>query len=132
MEYLLSDYMYIMKMQILISAIAMLVLDSIYLTINKATFENQIAGIQRVALKINMVGVIFCYIFLIAGLYYFILMKKRPILDAFLFGIVIYGVYEMTNLATFKKWSPYVVILDTLWGGTLMAATTYITYKLSN
>lgn len=119
-------------MQILISAIAMLVLDSIYLTINKATFENQIAGIQRVALKINMVGVIFCYIFLIAGLYYFILMKKRPILDAFLFGIVIYGVYEMTNLATFKKWSPYVVILDTLWGGTLMAATTYITYKLSN
>ena len=63
MEYLLSDYMYIMKMQILISAIAMLVLDSIYLTINKATFENQIAGIQRVALKINMVGVIFCYIF---------------------------------------------------------------------
>jgi len=132
MEDLLSDYMYIMKMQILISAIAMLVLDSIYLTINKATFENQIAGIQRVALKINMVGVIFCYIFLIAGLYYFILMKKRPILDAFLFGIVIYGVYEMTNLATFKKWSPYVVILDTLWGGTLMAATTYITYKLSN
>jgi uncharacterized membrane protein len=59
-------------------------------------------------------------------------MKRRPILDAFLFGLVIYGVYETTNIATFKKWSPFVAILDTLWGGVLMAATTFITYKLSN
>ena len=117
---------------IIISAIAMLVLDFVYLSINKKLFEDQISSIQRVALQINIIGVILCYIFLIGGLYYFILMKRRPILDAFLFGLVIYGVYETTNIATFKKWSPFVAILDTLWGGVLMAATTFITYKLSN
>jgi len=117
---------------IIISAIAMLVLDFVYLSINKKLFEDQIRSIQRVALQINIIGVILCYIFLIGGLYYFILMKRRPILDAFLFGLVIYGVYETTNIATFKKWSPFVAILDTLWGGVLMAATTFITYKLSN
>jgi uncharacterized membrane protein len=46
--------------------------------------------------------------------------------DAFLLGIVIYGVYETTNYALFKDWSILTVIIDTLWGGTLFAITTYI------
>ena len=116
---------------LVLSAIVLLVLDSIYLTINKNAFATQVADIQRVALKVNYLGAIACYILLIGGLYYFILMKKRPVLDAFIFGLVVYGVYDTTTYALFKKWSPYLAIMDTLWGGTLMATTTYITYKLS-
>ena len=116
----------------LVSAIILLVLDFIYISINKNAFATQVADIQRVALKVNLLGAILCYILLIGGLYYFILMKKRPVLDAFLFGLVIYGVYDTTIYALFKKWSPYLAIMDTLWGGILMATTTYITYKLTN
>jgi len=116
---------------LLISAITLLVLDFIYISINKNAFATQVADVQRVALKVNIIGAILCYIFLIGGLYYFILMKKRPVLDAFLFGLVVYGVYDTTTYALFKKWSPYLAVMDTLWGGTLMAATTYITYRLS-
>jgi uncharacterized membrane protein len=116
---------------LVLSAIVLLVLDSIYLTLNKTAFATQVADIQRVALKVNFLGAIACYILLIGGLYYFILMKKRPVLDAFIFGLVVYGVYDTTTYALFKKWSPYLAIMDTLWGGTLMATTTYITYKLS-
>jgi len=119
-------------MSIILSAIILFILDFIYISINKTVFENQIADIQRVAMKLNIYSAIICYIFLVGGLNYFILMKKRSIFDAFLFGLVIYGVYETTNYATFKKWSPYLAIMDTIWGGVLMATTTFIMYKLSN
>jgi len=115
---------------VLISACVMLALDAIYLSFNKDWFLNEIAQVQRVILQVRYLGVIFCYIFLIAGLNYFILRSKRSIMEAFLFGVVIYGVYDTTNYATLKRWSPTLAIMDTLWGGILMALTTYFTYML--
>ncbi len=74
----------------------------------------------------NYLGAALCYILLIIGINYFIIKPRRSVSDAFLLGIVIYGVYETTNLALFKNWSILTVIIDTLWGGLLFAATTYI------
>jgi uncharacterized membrane protein len=44
-----------------------------------------------------------------------------------LLGLVVYGVYDLTNHATLAKWSPAVTIVDTAWGATLCAAVTVIT-----
>jgi uncharacterized membrane protein len=74
----------------------------------------------------NIYGAILCYACLVLGLNYFILNENKGVMDAFILGIVIYGVYEGTNLAILKKWPTYVVVMDTLWGGTLFALTTYI------
>ncbi len=65
------------------------------------------------------------------GLNYFIIKPKRSISDAFLLGLVIYGVYETTNWAIFNKWSVKSVIIDTLWGGILFASTAFIVRSLS-
>ena len=65
-------------------------------------------------------------VFLIVGINYFIIKPKKSVSDAFLLGIVIYGVYETTNYALLKNWSILTVIIDTLWGGILFAITTYI------
>ena len=111
---------------IIVSGAIMLLLDSIYLGINKSFFENQIMDIQNKPLQFQIGGAILCYIFLIFGLYYFIIRNKKSVFDAFLFGIVIYGVYETTNYALLKNWSIFTVIIDTLWGGLLFAFTTYI------
>jgi uncharacterized membrane protein len=81
-------------------------------------------------MTIRILGAIICYILLIFGLYYFILKDHRSILDATLFGIVIYGVYESTNYATLKNWTLKILLIDTLWGGVLMGLTTYLTYKI--
>jgi len=118
--------------EVIISGITMLLLDAIYLTINKQAFADQIVNIQRTVMQFRMVPAIICYILLIFGLYYFIIRKKRSILDAFLFGLVIYGVYNTTNYATLKKYSVNFAIMDTIWGGVLMATTTFITYSLTN
>jgi uncharacterized membrane protein len=108
----------------------MLILDSIYLTAFSSFFNDLVMKVQGSKLKINLVGAILCYIFLVFGLIYFIISKKKPLIDAFILGIVIYGVYETTTYALFEKWSPLSVILDTFWGGILFTLTTYFSYKM--
>jgi uncharacterized membrane protein len=110
----------------LISAILFVVIDFVYLNLIKKYFENQVKIVQDSQLQVNLLGVILCYIFLIFGLNYFIIKPKRSPYDAFLLGILIYGVFETTNYALFKNWSIFTVILDTLWGGTLFAIVTFI------
>ena len=114
----------------LISAIVLIIIDAIYLNLIKGYFEKQIQFIQGAKPQIKYMGVVACYLFLIIGLNYFIIKPKKSVSDAFLFGLVVYGVYETTNYALFNKWSIYTVIMDTLWGGILFALTTYIVNKL--
>jgi uncharacterized membrane protein len=111
---------------ILLSAIIFVLLDSVYLSFIKNYFDKQIYSIQGSKIKINFVGVMLCYLFLIVGLNYFIIKPKKSISDAFLLGLIIYGVYETTNYALLSKWSILTVIIDTLWGGVLFASTAYI------
>jgi uncharacterized membrane protein len=110
----------------LISAILFIFIDSVYLQVVRPYFEKQIQDVQGSAVTVNFLGVALCYIFLIIGINYFIIKPRKSATDAFLLGIVIYGVYETTNYALFKKWSLLTVFMDTLWGGLLFAITTYI------
>lgn len=110
----------------LISAIVLLAIDSVYLNIMKGYFQKQVQNVQGSALQINFLGAAICYVFLILGINYFIIKPHKSVQEAFLLGLVIYGVYETTNYALLKKWSLLTVIMDTLWGGILFALTTYI------
>jgi uncharacterized membrane protein len=116
--------------KLLISSLILLALDSFFIYFISRTFTSQIFDVQRSPLHINIVGAVLCYIFLIFGLNYFILQKRRSVFDAFLLGIVIYGVYETTSLALLRNWRLTTVFIDTLWGGILFGLTTYLTYLL--
>jgi uncharacterized membrane protein len=113
-----------------VSAIIIVLTDSIYLNFIKKYFTNQIQLVQNSPLKVNYLAVLFCYIFIIFGFNYFIIQPKRSVLDAFLLGIVTYGIYETTNMALFTKWSWLTVFMDTLWGGILFAITRFIVILL--
>ena len=83
------------------------------------------------------------YILYIVGLTFLVL---RPNIDNFqvfeslwmgtLFGLVAYGTYDLTNLATIKGWSLKVTIIDLLWGGiltgTVSALTIWIMSKINH
>jgi uncharacterized membrane protein len=114
----------------LVSAIIFITTDFVYLNVIKDYFLNQIKLVQGSEPKVNFLGVALCYIFLIAGINYFIIKPRKSVNDAFLLGIVIYGVYETTNYALLKNWSIFTVFIDTLWGGLLFAFTTYIVNML--
>lgn len=111
---------------LLVSAIVFVCLDAVYLNLMKDYFNKQVQVIQGTKIQFNLLAALICYIFLIYGLNYFIIRPRKSASDAFLLGLVIYGVYETTNWAIFTKWSPLSVIMDTLWGGILFASTTTI------
>jgi uncharacterized membrane protein len=117
-------------LQYLVSAIIFVVLDGIYLNLIKEFFNNQIKKIQGSDIKINMIATGITYVILIFGLNYFIIQRNRSVSDAALFGFVIYGTYEFTNMSLFKDWSILTAIIDTTWGTILFGLTTAIVYKI--
>jgi uncharacterized membrane protein len=112
--------------RLLVSAIVLVCLDMAYLKTFGNYFSKQVSQVQGSKMQVNYLAAIICYIFLIIGLNYFIIKPRRSVNDAFLLGIVVYGVYETTNWAILKNWSAVSVVIDTLWGGTLFALTTFI------
>lgn len=116
--------------KLLITAIVFVIIDGIFLTMMKPYFENQVKLVQGSALKVNITATLLCYVFLIFGIYYFIIQPNKSVQDAFLFGIVIYAVYETTSRALLTKWKWTTVFIDTLWGGILFALTAWIMKKV--
>ena len=121
-----------MYSDLIISSLVMLSLDASYISLIKDEYLQQIEDIQGTKPKVNMIGVVITYIIMIFGMNYFILQKNASLLDAFLFGIVLYGVYDGTTYSLFTKWSTKLAIIDVLWGGILMMTTAYVTYRLSS
>jgi len=115
----------------IVSGLTLLLLDGVFLYCVSPLFQSQIIAVQGSPIKINPLGAVLSYIFLIFGLNYFIINDKRSIFDAFLLGIVIYGTYETTTMALLRKWFLQTAIIDTLWGGVLFATTTAIVYRFS-
>ena len=118
--------------ELLTIALTLVLLDSIFIMAIKKYFDWQIMIVQGSHLTLNMAGAVGCYLFLIFTIYHFIIKKNASILDAFLLGASIYGVYEFTNYATLKNWRFTTIIMDTTWGGVLFASTAYITRFLNH
>ena len=107
----------------------MLLLDSVYLYSTKNLFGEMVAKIQRTALQMRLVGAVIVYLLLAVGLYYFIVKPGRSVWEAALLGLVIYGTYDFTNYAILKNYDLMIAIMDTVWGATLFALTTYTLYS---
>ena len=113
-------------------AIIFLLLDYIYLSFILPFFIEMILKIQGESMKVRHIPTILCYTLLIFSYYYFIDRDKKSLLDSFLLGICIYGVYDLTNYATIKNWDYRFAILDTIWGGILYTLINIILKKLNN
>ena len=83
----------------------------------------------------NMLAAGLFYLFYIAGIVYFAVLpglQKDSLavacLNGALLGLIAYGTYDMTNLATLKNWSLTVSIVDMLWGTVLTALSASAAY----
>ena len=118
---------------LVISGMTMLALDGVYLTSMGKTYGKLVKSIQKSPIKMRPLTLLsagLCYIFLVGGLNYFIIREKRPILDAFLLGVMVYGVFETTSYVMFDNWTIPIILMDTLWGGILFASTTYLSRNI--
>ena len=115
---------------LLVTAIVYLTIDIVYIMTNTLSFKKYFSFIQGSPAKFKRMPAVMAYLILTLGLYYFIIKDRRPVTDAFLFGVLIYGVYDFTNYATLKKWTLAFSIKDTLWGGIVFTISTFIIYKI--
>ena len=117
---------------ILKSSISILVIDFFYLITIGSHISKLVEKIQKLSFELNLVGVVVSYVCLILGFHYFVLSKKdRSIKDAFVYGVLTYGVFDGTNIAIFKQWSPWISAIDIIWGGILMSLVFKITSSRS-
>ena len=99
--------------------ILLIIFDAIYFIFVKNLFNIQVRAVQGSSIKVDILAFILCYIFIAFALYYFVIREKKNTLYAFLLGICIYAIYELTNKAILNNWKWTTVLLDTLWGGIL-------------
>lgn len=116
--------------ELIITTVVYLTIDIFYITSNTKYFKKYFKYLQNSPAKFRQIPAMITYIILALGLYYFIIKERKPILDAFLFGLLIYGVYDFTNYSTITKWTLDFAIKDTLWGGTVFAISTFIIYEI--
>jgi uncharacterized membrane protein len=93
-------------------------------------FLNMLENVQKEHVVIKPIRAFAAYIILVC-IAYFSILKSNNVYEAFLFGFLIYAVYDSTNYATLNNYNLTLGIIDSLWGGVLFALT-YLIYKKLN
>lgn len=109
-------------MNILAIGLAMLLLDSVYLrTAGMSLFKPMVKTIQSGKMNVRLPYAAIVYALLLLVFYLFVIRKNATVVEAFVLGLCVYGVFDFTNMALFEEYTLGVAIVDTLWGGTLFA-----------
>ena len=105
----------------------LLMVDLVYLTLMTGHFKKLVKDIQKSELSLKLVPTFFVYVSIVMSWYLFVERNsKQKVQDSFMLGVLMYGMYDLTNYAIFKHWDIKTVVIDTLWGGTLYSLSTYI------
>ncbi len=118
--------------QYLISTITFLIIDFAWLGLAAKKFYDQaFAVFDR---TIRWPAALGAYVLLILGINMFVLPRVTNLTEAIvyggLFGLVVYGVYDLTNYATLADWALKTAIVDMVWGFGVCAAVTVVTFLL--
>jgi uncharacterized membrane protein len=114
-------------------ALTMLALDAIYLSSFSGQYNTMMKTIQKSPLKMKPLYALGVYMLMILG---WKLLIDRPnerqsniVRNSILLGLVIYGVFDFTNLAIFDNYSLKLGLIDILWGGLLFGISSYVATK---
>ena len=143
------DYKNIISITILI-----ILFDTLYLGVNtvyktknitdlfnfekgKNIYLKNINNIQKEKTKLKTIPTILCYIITILILNYYVIEKagkekkeiSEAVKEAFFLGILIYGLFGLSFYSIMNKWKLSNVIIETLYGGIVFAAITFINLK---
>ena len=102
-----------------------LIVDVVWLSITvKSLYRPALGGLLKD--KPVMWAAVLFYIIYMIGLTLIILKPAlasdsifQALWTGIVFGVVAYGTYNLTNMATVKNWSASIVWIDMLWGGFL-------------
>jgi uncharacterized membrane protein len=111
-----------------------LAMDMVWLGfVAKNFYRSQIGFLT--ASEVNLFAALAFYLLFIGGLVLFVIapaLEKKSYAHALLlggvFGLVTYGTFDLSNLATIKDWPVLVTVVDMAWGATLSASVSVVTF----
>lgn len=113
------------------AVLTLLILDIvwIYFFMSKE-YTVMIPKIQRNAIKFNIYSAIGAYLLMVYLLIQVVLKYNMSLVETFLFGFSLYGVYDLTCGAVFSKWNFKLALIDMLWGGFVYTAAVYVSKSI--
>lgn len=102
-------------------ALVLLFIDMFWLLTGGIFGRAMVERIQGQPMSVRFVSSGLVYIFLA-----YMLLETRSYQQAFMYGLSIYAVYELTNYAVFTQYDWKFAIADSLWGGCLFMAARYM------
>lgn len=110
-----------------IASIIFLIIDVIWLSFATKSFYRPLIG-NLLSEKPVMWAAVLFYLIYVLGMAIVVIQPCidsdsifKTIYTGFIFGLVAYGTYNLTNMAVLKGWSPTVTFVDMFWGGSLTA-----------
>lgn len=97
-------------------------------------YKVMIKEIQGSNMVTNVFYAFIAYTLMVIGLNHFVLPNidvknvtiQNCLSNGFLFGLILYGVYDFTIGAVLKKWDMKLGVIDVLWGGLVYFVSCYI------
>lgn len=120
-----------------------LVLDFIWIGLIAGKFYKREVGVlmrlkESGNLDVSWPAGIGVYVLITSGIVFFVLPKitseQSPwaiVPWGFAFGIVLYGVYDLTNYSLLKDWTIPMTLVDWAWGGFLCATASLVAVHVS-
>ena len=123
----------------LLSLVTFVVLDALWLGVVMSSFYRAHLGhLARMAggsLAPVWPVAALVYPVLAGGLTIFVLQRARTPIEALqygaLFGLFMYGLYDLTNHATLRDWPAALTIVDMTWGVVICGATAWLVATLT-
>ena len=113
----------------LIASLIFLIIDVIWLSFSAKSFYRPQIGHLMLDKPVMWAAALF-YIIYMLGMTIIVIQPCiepnsviKSLYTGFIFGLVAYGTYNLTNMAVLKDWSPTVVFVDMFWGGFLTASS---------
>lgn len=118
----------------LLFATIYLIVDVVWIsTMSKLFYKTRIEQIQKEPLRFDIVSATLAYATLLLTMFFVCVPLARqykqrlhPALVFALVGFCVYGIYNFTNAAIFKRYDYKFIIVDTMWGITSFAVFGYL------
>lgn len=129
--------------QSIILLVFVLVIDIVWLTLSRKGYQRLVQNVQAAPLQIRVLPALLSYACVFIGIAFFAIplieMKvknkseslwKLCLLYGGGLGLVIYGVFNFTNMAIFKTYEVTMAIRDTVWGIVLFTVSTFLYFTV--
>lgn len=119
-----------------LTLVVFLVIDFFWLGIVAKNLYQREVG-ELLSKKVRIAPAFLTYILLSFGMFFFAVLPalkegglEMALVRGALFGLISYGVYDLTNLSTLAEWTVKVSVIDILWGIFISTLTSLASFKI--